>query len=96
LVERVEPLREREVALPVVGEVQDVTAVGRLDVRDEGVDEEDGEDEDVGEVEDVSAAGASRPQLSQKPSSSMVPSHPVRGHLVTRHSSCPAVPAGSG
>jgi hypothetical protein len=65
LVDRPEPRREREVALPVVGEVHEVTAVGRLDVRDDGVDDDDGDDGEVGEVDAVSGTGASRPQVSQ-------------------------------
>ncbi|WP_424923428.1 hypothetical protein [Actinocrispum wychmicini] len=66
-----EPRRDRDVTALVVGVVHDVTAVGRLDVRD---------DMDGGAVELLSGAGGSRPQTSQKPSS-IFPPHPVRGHL---------------
>jgi hypothetical protein len=61
LVDRVDPRRDREVAAVPVGLVHAVTAVGRLDVREDGVDADRAE----GLVDDDTGAGASRPHVSQ-------------------------------
>jgi hypothetical protein len=73
----------------------DEVAVGVLHDMLVGADwdlEDDVEDVD----DDVTAPGASRPQVSQKPSSSISPPHPLRGHALIGHLSAPAKPAGTG
>src|SRR4051794_7407001 len=66
LVDRVDPRRDRVAVVPV-GDVHAVTAVGRLDVRVDGVDTE--ALLEVLPVDVLPAAGGSRPHVSQKPSS---------------------------
>jgi hypothetical protein len=74
-----------------------VAAVGLLDVpvRAEAVRAELVLDEPVLDGLVVAGAGASRPHVSQKPSSSIVPAHPERGHPAITRSSCPATLAGT-